>query len=432
MSVRILGPVTLCVIATLVGTLFVLYATQSTYAGAACGLVGLFATAFMYDSAVHGVIRGDLPTLTPPPMTPDYVVDLLDRPEIDALIEALPQPAFIVSAGVIARANRATLALLGKHVLGQDVRLAIRHPAVTQHLIGDRAGVEPVRMELVGIGAADQSWELRIAPLSEQRQIVLLTDQSARQAAERMRVDFVANASHELRTPLAGILGFIETLNDREAGGDVATRERFLSIMEGEARRMQRLVDDLMSLSRIEAEKFSLPQQTVDLCALAQETADVLKQSGTNRAQEVALDLDLSCPPIRGDSGQISQLLHNLISNALKYGRAGTPVTVTIQRDWPEAIRLAVMDEGDGIAPEHLPRLTERFYRVDASRSKAAGGTGLGLAIVKHIVERHRGRFNVDSVVGRGTIVSVMLPVPATPESPVSTGVRDAKGSTVI
>jgi two-component system phosphate regulon sensor histidine kinase PhoR len=227
-----------------------------------------------------------------------------------------------------------------------------------------------------------------------------------------MRVDFVANASHELRTPLAGILGFIETLNDREAGSDVATRERFLSIMEGEARRMQRLVDDLMSLSRIEAEKFRPPEQVVDLGIMAQEVVDIFHSSGNARARDIALDLDLGVPPIRGDSAQINQLIHNLVSNALKYGRPGTPVTLTIQRDGAEAIRLSVTDEGDGIAPEHLPRLTERFYRVEASRSRAMGGTGLGLAIVKHIVERHRGRLQVDSVVGEGTTVNVTLPVP--------------------
>ncbi|MET0365951.1 MAG: ATP-binding protein [Sphingobium sp.] len=417
MSVRIIGPITLCIIATLIGALFVLLSTGSTYAGVACGLVGLFTTAFMYDSAVHGVIRDDMPPEPPALTVPAEVLDPLDRPEIDALIEALPQPALIISAGRIARANTTALALLGHHVRGQDVRLAIRHPAVTQHLVGERAGHESVQMELVGIGAAKQSWELRITPLSSSRQLVLLTDQSARQAAEKMRVDFVANASHELRTPLAGILGFIETLNDREAGGDVATRERFLSIMEGEARRMQRLVDDLMSLSRIEAEKFRTPEQMVDLSAMTQETAAVFHAAGNPRAQDISLDLDLGVPAIRGDSAQINQLIHNLVSNALKYGRPGTPVLVTLQRDGLDAIRFAVSDEGEGIAPEHLPRLTERFYRVDASRSRAVGGTGLGLAIVKHIVERHRGRLQIDSVVGRGTTVTIILPVPETASS---------------
>ncbi|HEX7871888.1 MAG TPA: ATP-binding protein [Sphingobium sp.] len=412
MSVRIIGPITLCIIATLIGALFVLLSTGSTYAGVACGLVGLFTTAFMYDSAVHGVIRDDMPPEPPPLSIPAEPFDLLDQPEIDALIEALPQPALIVASGRIARANTAALALLGHHVRGQDVRLAIRHPAVTQHLVGERAGSESVQMELVGIGAAKQSWELRITPLSPNRQLVLLTDQSARQAAEKMRVDFVANASHELRTPLAGILGFIETLNDREAGGDVATRERFLSIMEGEARRMQRLVDDLMSLSRIEAEKFRTPEQMVDLGTMTQEMVSVFNAAGNPRARDIALDLDIGVPPIRGDSAQIHQLIHNLVSNALKYGRPGTPVTVTLQRDGSDHIRIAVSDEGEGIAPEHLPRLTERFYRVDASRSRAVGGTGLGLAIVKHIVERHRGRLQIDSVVGRGTTVAVILPIP--------------------
>ncbi|MFT3967779.1 MAG: ATP-binding protein [Sphingobium sp.] len=432
MSVRILGPVTLCIVATLVGALFVLIATGSTYAGVACGLVGLFATAFMYDSAVHGVIRHDMPqepSASTPPADP---VDLLDRPEIDALIEALPQPALIVSSGRIARANRAALALLGHHVRGQDVRLAIRHPAVTRHLVGDRASHDSVQMEVVGIGAAKQSWELRISPLSPDRQLVLLTDQSARQAAEKMRVDFVANASHELRTPLAGILGFIETLSDREAGSDVTTRERFLSIMEGEARRMQRLVDDLMSLSRIEAEKFRLPEQTVDLGTLVQETAAVFHAAGNPRAADIALDLDMGVPAIRGDSAQMSQLVHNLVSNALKYGRPGTPVTVTLQHDGADAVRIAVTDEGEGIAPEHLPRLTERFYRVDSSRSRAMGGTGLGLAIVKHIVERHRGRLQIDSVVGRGTTVGVVLPVTEKPESAPARDNGPASAAAVI
>jgi two-component system phosphate regulon sensor histidine kinase PhoR len=416
-----MGPVTLSIVATVVGTLFVVLATGSATAGVACGLAGLLITALMYDGAAHGILHPDASVSgleahgakgTGGPDAAPLSIDLLDQPELDALIEGLPEPALIVSAGRIARANRAALALLGHHVLGQDARIAIRHPAVTQHLVGARAGMATVQMELVGIGAADQIWDLRITPLSPARQLVLLSDQSTRRAAERMRVDFVANASHELRTPLAGILGFIETLSDRDAGSDVATRERFLAIMEGEARRMQRLVDDLMSLSRIEAEKFRMPEQTVDLCALVQETADLFRSGAMARPGEIALDLDMGTPPVRGDSAQLNQLVHNLVSNAIKYGRPGTPVTVMVQRDGVDAIRLAVTDEGDGIAPEHLPRLTERFYRVDSSRSRAMGGTGLGLAIVKHIVERHRGRLQIDSALGRGTTVNIMLPVP--------------------
>ena len=406
MSPRDLSPVKLSVIASLIGAVFVLIVSGSWVGALVCATVCVLIAVLMYDRATD---EADAAAAARTGWA--GATDILDRPELDALIEALSDPALIVSAGRIARANRAALALLGNHVLGQDSRIAIRHPAVTQYFASEHGDAALTGLELVGIGAPDQSWELTIAPLSPARQLILLIDQSARHAAERMRVDFVANASHELRTPLAGILGFIETLNDSEAGADPATRTRFLSIMEGEARRMQRLVDDLISLSRIEADKFRAPDEMVDLAGLVLETAGVFHASPTPRTQDIVLDLNQSNPPLRGDRAQLSQLIHNLVSNALKYGRPGTPVTVTVQRGEGDTIRFAVTDEGDGIAPQFLPRLTERFYRVDSSRSRAMGGTGLGLAIVKHIVERHRGRLNIESALGRGTTVSVVLPV---------------------
>lgn len=377
----------------------------SAAAAILCLLTGVIVLAFR-----TGADENRAPTPPAPPVPPP-APDPINLPEVEAILESLPDPALIVSAGRIARANRAALALLGGHVLGHDVRLAIRHPAVTEYLAGPRAGRESARMELVGIGAPDRSWELRISPLSPTRQLVVMSDQSSRQAAERMRVDFVANASHELRTPLAAILGFVETLNEPEAGADPATRGRFLSIIEGEARRMQRLVEDLMSLSRIEADKFRAPDEQLDLADVVEETVREFRHGSHKRALDIALDLDIGCPAVRGDEGQLGQLVHNLVSNAMKYGRPGTPITVTLARNGADTIRLAVSDEGDGIAAEHLPRLTERFYRVDPSRSRAIGGTGLGLAIVKHIVERHRGRLQIDSTVGQGTTVSVILPV---------------------
>jgi two-component system phosphate regulon sensor histidine kinase PhoR len=395
------SPLVLPLIAVAACTALVLLLSGSWTAAAVSGLAGLFAATYK---------RGE-ESAPPAPAEANRPPEASTRPDLQSLIGALPDPALIIAAGRIALANRAALLLLGKHVVGEDVRLAIRHPAVTEYLFGGRAGTEPVRMELVGIGATDQSWLLRIAPLSATHQLVLLSDQSALQAAERMRVDFVANASHELRTPLAGILGFIETLKDGEAGSDTATRERFLSIMEGEARRMQRLIEDLISLSRIEADKFRLPDRTVDLAALVRETSGIFHANGNARARDLVVAPDLADAQIRGDDAQISQLLHNLISNALKYGRPGTPVTVAIRPEGAGTVRLTVTDEGDGIAPDHLPRLTERFYRIDSSRSRAIGGTGLGLAIVKHIVERHRGRLQIDSTVGRGTTVSVILPL---------------------
>jgi two-component system phosphate regulon sensor histidine kinase PhoR len=228
-----------------------------------------------------------------------------------------------------------------------------------------------------------------------------------------MRVDFVANASHELRTPLATLLGFIETLED--AGDDPAVRARFLKIMFGEAKRMQQLVDDLMSLSRIEAEKYSLPQAALPLGPLVDDVTSAVRSGMREGADRIIIAME-DTPPVFGDRAQLSQLLHNLIGNAIKYGREGAPVQISVKRAG-RMVRLTVADEGDGIAPEHLPRLTERFYRVDPGRSRALGGTGLGLAIVKHIVERHRGRLDIDSVVGTGTTVSVLLPAAPEPLS---------------
>ncbi|RZM09543.1 MAG: ATPase, partial [Sphingomonas sp.] len=227
-------------------------------------------------------------------------------------------------------------------------------------------------------------------------------------AAERMRVDFVANASHELRTPLASIIGYAETLAD-EAGDDPDLRRRFLRIVGDEARRMQRLVEDLLSLSRIEADKYRLPDQPLDLALLIEEVCAEFAAAGDPRAGDVACTVDPDLPPVTGDRAQLSQLLHNLVGNAMKYGRPGTPVIVTAGRH-RGGVRVAVADRGDGVAAEHLPRLTERFYRIDAGRSRTVGGTGLGLAIVKHIAERHRGRLDLQSTLGVGTTIAVTFP----------------------
>jgi two-component system, OmpR family, phosphate regulon sensor histidine kinase PhoR len=239
--------------------------------------------------------------------------------------------------------------------------------------------------------------------------IVHLVDQSGNYAAEKMRVDFVANASHELRTPLASILGFIETLNE-EAGEDPALRARFLKVMFDEARRMQRLVEDLISLSRIEAEKYRLPGERLDLGELLEDVAAEIAAARSPRAGDVSVTIDPGLPAVTGDEAQLSQLFHNVIGNAMKYGRANTPVRVSLSLNRSKLVQLVVRDEGEGIAPQHIPRLTERFYRVDAGRSRSVGGTGLGLAIVKHIVERHRGRLDIASRVGIGTTVTIALP----------------------
>jgi two-component system phosphate regulon sensor histidine kinase PhoR len=251
---------------------------------------------------------------------------------------------------------------------------------------------------------------MHVTLVGDGTRVVYLVDQTGNYATERMRVDFVANASHELRTPLASILGYVETLSD-EAGEDPALRQRFLRVVLDEAHRMQRLVEDLMSLSRIEAEKYRSPSAPVDLIDLVCQARDELAVGHAARDRAIEIAAEAPLPPVAGDRVQLSQMIHNLVGNALKYGAPGTPVSIIVALDGPRAIRLTVTDQGEGIAPEHLPRLTERFYRVDPGRSRSLGGTGLGLAIVKHIVERHRGRLDIASVVGKGTRVTVTLPV---------------------
>ena len=333
------------------------------------------------------------------------------------MLAAIVEPVLLVRGGIVTFANGAARALLGQHILGEDVRVAIRHPAAAHRLGGAGVSSAPDHpVELVGLGTADQRWEMRTGETSDGAWIVHLIDQTGNYAAERMRVDFVANASHELRTPLASILGFIETLGE-EAGDDAEVRTRFLKVMFDEARRMQRLVEDLISLSRIEAEKYRLPPVAIDLGALIDEVCGEVQDAGDPRAADIVLDIDAGVPRVTGDRAQLSQMIHNLVGNAMKYGRAGTPVSVRLTPDRSAMVRLSIADEGEGIAPEHIPRLTERFYRVDAGRSRSVGGTGLGLAIVKHIVERHRGRLDIASRQAIGTTVSVTFP-PADPPDP--------------
>lgn len=325
-----------------------------------------------------------------------------------SLLDALPEPSLIVANGRIEISNRAAREILGEWIDGQDVRLAIRHPAAVERLLGSKGSTDEV--ELAGIGSAERRWMMNVRALDNGAKFVRLTDRSESYAAEQMRVDFVANASHELRTPLATLVGYAETL--REQGDDIgsSTRERFTGIIHDEARRMQRLVEDLISLSRIEAERFSPLTEAIELPRLIEEAIQNCRNSAAARACEVHLEVPQQLPPVAGDRSQLLQLLDNLISNSIRYGRAGGEIVLraVVERNM---VRLTVSDQGEGIAPEHIPRLTERFYRVDPSRSRSQSGTGLGLAIVKYIVERHRGRLSIESRLGHGTTVHVLLPL---------------------
>ena len=323
-----------------------------------------------------------------------------------ALIDVLDEPALIIAGSRTLAANTAARDLLGQGIEGTDVRFAFRHPEALQAILSQ----DFADLHLVGIGSPDRPWTLTVRPLESGKYLIRLIDQSAGRAAERMRVDFVANASHELRTPLATIAGYAETLAD-EGEVDDDTRRRFGSVILGEAKRMLRIVEDLMSLSRIESERFLAPREALDLGEVARFAADHAQPLVEARACIVELKIEEGLPPVAGDFAQLQQAADNLVANAIRYGctAKGMQVTIEARRDGDRAL-LAVHDHGEGIATEHLPRLTERFYRVDAARSRDGGGTGLGLAIVKHIVERHRGTLDIRSAPGKGTTVEVRLP----------------------
>jgi two-component system phosphate regulon sensor histidine kinase PhoR len=305
--------------------------------------------------------------------------------------------------------NAAARKLLGPSIEGEVLSQVIAHPAATEWLErGEHVGPEEV--ELSALAGSRRHWLMRMVPIEGNSLLIRLIDRSEAHAAEQMRVDFVANASHELRTPLATLIGYTETLRQEGEDLDAETRDRFLGVVDDEAHRMQSVVEDLISLSRIEAERFSTPTEAVDLDPLIAQVVDNSSRAARKRNSELEVQVAAGLPPIAADSGQILQLLDNLVTNALRYGTPGTPVKISAEAEGA-MVHLTVEDQGEGIAREHIKRVTERFYRVDTSRSRALGGTGLGLSIVKHIVERHRGRLTIDSKVGEGTRIHVLLPV---------------------
>ena len=337
---------------------------------------------------------------------------LTDDPQFQPLLDALSDAVLIVENARVTHANAAALQLLGSNIIGQNVRIAFRHAGAIERLSDPDAQHDGRPIQLVGIGLRDQKWEMRIRSLGEAQKLVYLADRTSAQAAEKKRVDFVANASHELMTPLAAIKGFIETLSETEAGAEKKTRTRFLKIMDDEASRMQALIRDLMSLSRIEAEKYQIANAPVDMAAVIQDVAASQVNGGAVRGVDIVLTLEPRLPHVNGDPGMLRQLVNNVVENAMKYGRTGTPIHVGLSRSRSAAmIAFTVTDQGEGIAPEHLPRLTERFYRIDSGRSRSVGGTGLGLSLVKHIVDGHRGHLEIKSEQSVGTQIVILLPI---------------------
>jgi two-component system phosphate regulon sensor histidine kinase PhoR len=275
-----------------------------------------------------------------------------------------------------------------------------------------------MRVEFFERLPADRWSEAVIAPIGGETGaggrllLMVFHDMTPLRRVEEMRADFVANASHELRTPLASLSGFIDTLQG-PARTDTGARERFLGIMKDQADRMARLIDDLLSLSRIELKAHIHPETEVDLASIVRQIADALQLLAHDRGVVIEVDMPPGPLTVLGDRDELIRVVENLIENALKYGASGKRVDIAIGRettaDGDEAV-VSVKDYGPGIAPEHLPRLTERFYRVDVTESRAQGGTGLGLALVKHVLQRHRGRLSIDSALGAGATFTIRLP----------------------
>ena len=337
------------------------------------------------------------------------------------LIAALPAPTLLIDRSErIESANPAAATLFGHDATGRHYITVLRQPAILDIVEATLRDGAPREARYLGRdGTRDTTWRAsaRAVPWASGRRILVsFEDTTAVEEAGQIRRDFVANVSHELRSPLTALLGFVETLRG-PARDDEAARERFLGIILREAQRMARLVDDLLSLSRVEADERRRPTERVDLRALAGSVVTTLGPLATQAGTEIRLDLPSGPLTVPGDGGQLRQVLTNLIENAVKYGGRGGPVTVALSGPAEQpglrrmGIRLSVTDHGPGIAAHHIPRLTERFYRVDTHRSREVGGTGLGLAIVKHIINRHRGRMRIESEIGKGTSFSIILPV---------------------
>ncbi len=334
------------------------------------------------------------------------------------IVSALPDPVLILDPNrVVKHANQAALDLFGRSLIGRNIVQCLRQPHVVdavdhvfksrKNWVGDVKFPAPVQRHLT----------LHVGLIGDSQGVAItVRDTTLMKRTEEMHTDFVANVSHELRSPLSALLGFIETLQG-PAQNDPDARDRFLGIMIQEANRMARLIDDLLSLSRVEIQEHVVPDETVDVKLTLQSIIDILSIKAKNKKMKLVLDCDGDDYLVSGDADQMTQVFQNLIDNAIKYAKEKTEVTITCSkidrlpnRNTP-GLSISVTDRGEGIEQAHVHRLTERFYRIDKARSRSMGGTGLGLAIAKHIIARHRGRLHIDSTVGQGSTFTVSLPV---------------------
>jgi two-component system, OmpR family, phosphate regulon sensor histidine kinase PhoR len=341
----------------------------------------------------------------------------------EAVITAVPDPLILLDERRrVVRANAQGTAFIGALSEPRDLATVLRNPAVLAAadavLNGDTARI----VDFAVTAPVERQLRAHLAridhpPPDGAVAVLALHDITQLKRAEQMRADFIANASHELRTPLATLIGFIETLQG-PARDDAEAQQRFLAIMHQQASRMTRLVEDLLSLSRIELNEHVMPKDHVELAPLLQDVTQSLELRAAERRMRIQLTLPSDIPAVIGARDELAQVFQNLIDNAIKYGRSGTEITVSGNIKWRRFdgdagsmpfISISVRDQGEGIAREQLPRLTERFYRVDTARSREMGGTGLGLAIVKHILNHHRGFLEIESTPGTGSVFTVFL-----------------------
>src|SRR5215475_12219365 len=342
---------------------------------------------------------------------------------IEQLIGGLPGPAIVLDReGRVIAFNETAASIAPALRRGEPALISLRMPELVDAIRRAAKRREPQRVEFFERVPLDRWFEAFVTPVRLAAEgngavdILLMTfnDLTPLRRVEEMRADFIANASHELRTPLAALLGFVETLQG-PAKDDAAARTKFLDIMQGQATRMARLIDDLLSLSRIELNAHLQPNTPVDLSPIVRQVVDGLQTLARDRGVEINVSLPAAPLMVLGDRDELIRALENLVENALKYGAVGKRVDITAARAQTRAgtleARVAIRDYGPGIPPEHLPRLTERFYRVDVADSRAQGGTGLGLALVKHVLNHHGGRLSIESIVGQGATFTAHLPL---------------------
>ena len=342
---------------------------------------------------------------------------------MSSIVNAMPYPALLLDSNrMIVTANDAAVSLFERALKKMYLVRVLRHPEVLSMVATSIKDEEMNTRRIALTFQTQRTYEVTVAPAGDAMEglyLMTLADMSAQIQAERARSTFVANVSHELRSPLTSLIGMVETLRG-PARDDKAAQDRFLALMDDETQRMSRIVMDLLSLSKFEAQEHIVPDDSVNIIEVIKRTTSALEASDPNYPGRIKIEAGEDIPPIRGDADLLIEVFQNLLENALRYSPPTSEIDVKISRRHPKrpgsqrGVQISVQDYGDGIEDAHIPRLTERFYRVDKGRSRQMGGTGLGLAIVKHIINRHRGRMVIDSELGRGTCVSVFL-VPFSP-----------------